>query len=184
MSKKLSGIELAKLNLKIGSNAFGGWSTTYFLFEKEFSKNRRLITKQQLETAAASGQALPGPAQVIVAAQLNYYLNGKTGAYLGTAMYLLPSLLITLLFSFIYFTYLSKTNFADSTLGLQAAVGGVIIGNALKLAKHQATSLPLWFLIALAASASYFLKVPALLIVFGAGLIGIIISFISKGRNE
>lgn len=173
--KSLATTELAMQFMKIGSNAFGGWSTTYVLLEKEFLENRKLISEQQLQAAAASGQSLPGPAQVIITAQIAYYLGNIKGAIIGTICYLLPSVLITVLFSFFYFHYFRETDFSTKTIGLQAAVGGILIGNAYKIARRHASTPRLWLIVAIAAMLAFVLNVPTVVIIFGAAILGALI---------
>jgi len=172
--------ELARIYLKVGANAFGGWSTTHLLLEQELLTKRRLLSREQLETAIVSGQALPGPAQLIIAAQTAYYTKGIKGAIIGSLAYLAPSLILTIIFSFLYFRYLVHTDLASHTLGLQAAVGGIIIGNAYRIAKRHTTSLPLWLVVISAGIASFLFHFPTMLIILGSGIIGVAYSFSKK----
>jgi chromate transporter len=182
--KELTYKELVLTYLKIGANAYGGWSTTYLLLEKEFAQNRNLLSKDQLQTAVASGQALPGPAQVIVAAQTSYFLKGVKGSVLATFFYLLPSFVLTFTFCFIYFKYLAENNNADYTIGIQAAVGGIIIGNAYKIAKTNATTPLLWVAAVLSALLYSVLKVPTFLIIAMFGAAGIILNVFRSRKNR
>lgn len=175
--------QLAFIYFKMGGRAFGGWSTTYLLLEQEFSIKRKLLTIHQLQAAAASGQTLPGPAQVIIAAQAAYYLKGIRGAFVATTAYLLPSTVLTLVFSFIYFGFLREINITRYTLGLQAAVGGIILGNAYRIGKTHASSLKLWAIVVGAAIICYVTNLPAILVILSFGLIGLILTFIQKGSR-
>lgn len=179
-SDSLSYYELARIYLKVGMNAFGGWSTTYLLIEKEFAEKRVLLSKDQLETALASGQALPGPAQVTIAAQTSYYLKGVSGSLLATFCYLLPSVTATLAFSFVYFTYLSKNDVGNYTIGIQAAVSGILIGNAFKIGKRTATSSKLWALAIVGGAVYYFTNLPTMIIIFAFGAAGVIAGIVKQ----
>ncbi len=182
-TKEITYKELVLIYLKTGANAYGGWSTTYLLLEKEFAQKRSLLSKEQLQTAVASGQALPGPAQVIVAAQTSYFLKGVRGSLLATFFYLLPSLVLTFAFCFIYFNYLAGNNSAKYTIGIQAAVGGIVIGNAYKIARINATMPLLWVAALVAALLYSVLNVPTFLIIVIFGIAGIIIK-IARGRKN
>lgn len=184
-TKKLTYKQLVHAYLKIGANAFGGWSTTYLLLEQEFSVKRRLLTQEQLQTAVASGQALPGPAQVIIAAQTSYFLKGIRGAILATLVYLLPSLLLTLSFCFVYFNYLANSaSSRDYTIGIQAAVGGIIIGNAYRIAKSNTSTPVLWLGVVLASFLYAVLNVPTFLIIFLFGIAGILVTLFKRWKNR
>lgn len=172
--------QLCQLYLKLGAQAYGGWSTTYLLVEQELSKKRGLLSEEQLQTAMAAGQALPGPAQVIVAAQTSYFLKGVFGSVLATFCYLLPSLVLTLIFCFIYFHYFAKTNIGSYTIGVQAAVGGIIIGNGYKIARRYIRTPILWLVSVVAGILYYLGYVPTLGIIFGFGIAGVIVFLIKS----
>ncbi len=176
--------ELLRIYAKVGMNAFGGWSTTYVLLEKELLQKRGLLSADEFATSIASGQSLPGPAQVIITAQTSYFLKGARGAVIGTFFYLLPSVVMTLLFSFLYFTHLSDSDISSYITGVQAAVGGIIIGNAYNIAKRTATMPKLWMVAALAGLLYYFTKIPVMIIVFSFGIAGIVAGFITHRRTR
>ncbi len=182
--RNLSLTQLCRIYFKIGSQAYGGWSTTYLLLEKEFASKRKLLSKEQLRTAMAAGQALPGPAQVIVAAQAAYFLKGVKGSLLATIIYLVPSLTLTLLFCFIYFNYFAQSHIANYTIGIQAAVGGIIIGNAYKIARHNASSPMPWIAAGIAGILYYTGYVPTLAIIFGFAIAGIVIHAVNSRKNH
>lgn len=182
---ELSYKELILTYLRTGVNAYGGWSTTYLLLENEFAQKRKLLSEDQLQTAVASGQALPGPAQVIVAAQTSYFLKGVKGSIIATFFYLLPSLILTFVFCFVYFNYLAKNNGADYTIGIQAAVGGIIIGNAYKIARNNAKTPLLWLAVAVSAFLYTVVHVPTFVIIFTFGMSGILVNILqNRGKND
>ncbi len=172
--KQITYISLAKLYFKTGLSAFGGWSTTALLLEKSLVDERHLLTKRQLQGAVSSGQLLPGAAQVIIAAQTAYYVRGKRGASVAMIAYLLPTVTLTIIFSIIYFHFLRTSNFANYTLGLQAAVGGVILGNAYRIGRIQIQKKWMWLIAALACLAKLVLGIPVIVLLLAAAFIGLI----------
>ncbi len=167
--------ELAVLYFKTGASAFGGWPTTSLLLERALVDERKILTKRQLHSASAAGQLLPGAAQVILAVQVVYFMRGVRGAIIGAVVYLAPSITITLLFSFLYFAYFKGSDFTNYTLGLQAAVGGIIIGNAYRIGNSHLQNKWLLAIVALAFGAKFGLGVPVIVILLAAALFGIFI---------
>lgn len=172
--------ELLSTYFSMGYRAFGGWSTTYLLLEKAFITNRHTISQNQLKAAAASGQTLPGPAQVILVAQIAYYMRGVKGAVFATIAYLTPSILITILFGLLYFNYFADKNLAEYTLGLQAAVGGIIIGNAYRIGKSHVEANYLWLIAAASTLICFVVQPPAILVIIGFGILGLAYNFARK----
>lgn len=181
---KLTSWQFGGIFLKMGSQAFGGWSTTVLLIEKNFMARRNLLTKKQLDSAIASGQILPGAAQMIVVTQVAYYMRGIRGALIATTFYLLPSIALTITFSFIYFHFLSNSTLSSRTLGLQAAVAGIIVGNAYRIGKSNIHAPLLWFAVAPAALITLLLPTPTMYTILAYAFIGLVISFNKRGVKE
>lgn len=179
MDKQNSSISLTSLAqcyFKLGSSAFGGWSTTLLLLERSFVDDRKLLTKRQLHSAVVSGQLLPGAAQVILATQAAYFIRGTRGAIVAITAYLLPSILLTITFSFLYFHFLHETDFSKHTQGLQAAIGGIIIGNAYRVGQRHADRTWLW-LVAIISFVTYlFLHIPIIVILLVATFMGLVVA--------
>lgn len=170
--------------LKMGCVAFGGWLTTVVLLEKKFVSELGLLNKKQIGNAIASGQILPGAAQVIVAVQCAYYIRGTKGAIIAAFVYLLPSTLLTLSFSYLYFTFLANGDFTSRTLGLQAAVGGIILGNAYRIGKSNIGNHWLWFAVLPALAATWVLRIPTIYTILFYGIIGISIGLRKKVKSH
>lgn len=168
---------LALIFLRTGSQAFGGWSSTALLLEKELVDHRKLITKVQLDGAVAYAQILPGATQVAIVSNLGYRLGGIRGALLSTSAYLTPAIGLILVFSVVYFHFISGTQFMNHMGGLIAALGGLILANAYHIGKRHVTRRILWVLVAGSGIANLWFGVTALLIITGLGLAGLTISF-------
>lgn len=170
--------------LKMGCMAFGGWSTTVLLIEKKFINELGLLSKKQLQNAIASGQVIPGAAQVIVAVQAAYYICRIRGAISAAVAYLLPSIVLTLGFSFMYFSFIGDSDFSSHTLGLQAAVGGIILGNAYRIGKSNISNTWLWLAVVPALVATLILHIPTIYTIFCYAVIGIFIGQHKRGLSR
>lgn len=184
MTKKMTYFAIAQLYMKIGLSAFGGWSTTALLLEKSLVEERHLLTKRQLQGAVSSGQLLPGAAQVIIAAQAAYYIRGKRAVAVAMPAYLLPTVTLTIAFSFVYFHFLRSSDFGSHTIGLQAAVGGIILGNAYRVGRMQIHKNWLWLLVALACLIKLILGIPVIVILLMAAFLGLcIVPLLNRDRH-
>lgn len=157
--------------LKIGATAFGGWSTTAVLLEKETAK---LSPQPQLRGAIAYAQLLPGATQVAIVANVGYQLRGFAGALLATTSYLLPAMSLITVFAGIYFTYVHNlTNLGSRLDGLVAALAGIILANAYKIGEKHATHSFLWFCGILACTVRLWLHINPIFILMFFGVCGL-----------
>jgi len=176
-------VELIGVFAKTGASAFGGWSTTALLLEKELVENRKLLEPHDIKGATTYAQILPGATQVSIVANVGYRLHGFVGACMATATYLLPSIGLITLFAIAYFHFADNTsNLMVHMDGLVAVLAGVILANAYKIGSKHTTKAWLWMLIVLAFVLKLWLGVNALLIIVMFGLSGLILSWTSARR--
>lgn len=179
----MSYIELIGVFAKTGASAFGGWSTTTLLLEKELVDTRKLLTSHDIKGATTYAQILPGATQVSIVANLGYRLNGFLGACAATAAYLLPVIGLITLFAIGYFHYVDGIkNLMQYMDGLVAALAGVILANAYKIGCKHTTKVWLWLLVAAAFVLKLWLGVNALLIIVLFGLGGLVLSWTSARK--
>ncbi|MEK7152761.1 MAG: chromate transporter, partial [Patescibacteria group bacterium] len=95
---------IARVFLKIGSQAFGGWPTSILLVEKELVDTGHLA-KRQFQGAFTCAYLIPGALQVSFVSHVGYRLKGFGGATLATVCYLFPALSLIVLFAALYFRY-------------------------------------------------------------------------------
>ncbi len=167
---------LCKMLLKIGAQSFGGWSTTVVLLERELQE-RQLDKIVDLKAATAYAQVLPGATQISIVSNVGYQLKVIQGAFIATAAYLTPSILLMIAFAAIYFGYLKGTVLTSQLDGLTAALAGVILANAYKIgSKHTSRSI-LWLAVIAAAAGQLLLGIHALAILLIYAVIGLLLSF-------
>lgn len=173
---------IARVFLKIGAQAFGGWPTSILLVEKELVDTGRL-TKRQFQGAVTCAYLIPGALQVSFISHIGYRLKGFGGATLATVCYLFPALGLMVLFAALYFRYLQDAHFASHTAGLSAALGGVILASAYRIGKGHVSHPLVWLLAIAAFVLRLWVGVNIAVIILGFGLGGVIVSFIRAGRK-
>lgn len=161
---------IGKVFLKIGSRAFGGWSTTAVILEQELIEKNQLITKEQLSGAIAYSQILPGAVQVLIISNIGYQLKGALGAAVATTSYLFPAFSLITIFSFIYFGHLQNSPIVNSLGGITAALAGIILANGYRIGRGHATHAWMWALVMLAFGAKVWLRLNAALIILAFGI--------------
>ena len=177
--------DIAKTFLRVGALAFGGWSTTSLLLEKEFVGKRGLLTPHKLKNAVAYAQILPGATQVAIVANVGYQLRSFVGASLATICYLLPSITLMVMFAALYL-HLAHDNvqLTKHISGLIAALCGVILANAYRIGKRHVDGY-LWWLLAISAFiARLWLGINTLFILLLLGCIGLLLSWMQAKETD
>ncbi len=103
--KKVSLKELAFSFFKIGLLGFGGGMAMLSLIREYFVRKKNWISDDELLTAVAIGQMLPGPFVPNYVEFIGYSLRKVKGMVLSVISFLLPTYFITLILSILYFRY-------------------------------------------------------------------------------
>ena len=163
--------------LKIGSLAFGGYMALISVIENIIVKKHQLITHQEMLDGISLANLLPGPMAVNVVAYTGYKVRGRAGAVAATTAVILPSFLLILFLSYIYFNFGEVVNFKNIFQGFMPAVAAIVFSVAWRLSKKTITGKVEFFIAAIAlfifiiTPLEYKVYTPIILM-FSAGLAG------------
>lgn len=175
--------EVARIFAKIGATAFGGWSTTAMMLEKELVVERGTLPAKLLHGAVTYAQILPGGTQVCITANVGYKLRGLLGAFVATISFLIPGISMIVAFAVAYFHF-SSAHLMDHAGGLIAALSGIILANAFKIGGKHATNAKLWILVVAAFTAKLLLHVNALVLIGVFALGGLATSLAVQSKTQ
>ncbi len=170
------GASLAFLMLRfliIGTLGFGGGMANIALMERELVRQRKLLSSEEFLHGVGFGQLL-GPFATNTAFFVGCRFFGPLGGLLCAGAFMAPSVLIVIVFSWLYFAY-------HSIPSLQAAVGGVgpvvialILAAAWSLGRKALRRWPA-AVAALLALALSLHKVNAVYVLAASGLLGLVL---------
>jgi len=154
--------------LQVGLTAFG-WAILQKL--KALVLDNRWLSEEEMNEGLALVQLYPGPIMVDFTAYVGYKLRGVPGALLATSGFILPSFVLMLVLSALYFAAGSLPWVHPLFLGLEALVIGILVNVTLDMGgravKGRAEAA-----IALLAFAALLFKVNAVLLVLAALALG------------
>lgn len=127
--------DLAKALFKVGLFGFGGGIGMLAILRSECVKKKKLITDDDLCTAVAMGQMLPGPFIPNYCEYIGYHLFGFKGAVIAAASLLLPSFILMIILSWFYLTYQSLPGVAQIFQGIGAVMTAIILWAAYDMGK-------------------------------------------------
>jgi chromate transporter len=153
--------ELAKTFLFTGLTAFG---FTALQVLRSTVKKRGWLSDQKLDEGIALVQIYPGPVNFDYSAYLGYQIRRIPGAMLSTMGFVLPSFLLMLGLSALYFSTGNIPWVPRLFVGLEAIVVGIILNLVIDLG-IKALRWPIAWLIAIAALPAIYFNVDAFWIV-------------------
>ncbi|RQO63412.1 chromate transporter [Paucibacter sp. KBW04] len=158
--------------LKLGFISFGGPAGQIAILHTELVERRRWISEKRFLHALNYCMLLPGPEAQQLVTYIGWLMHRGWGGIVAGALFVLPSLFILILLSWIYLAYGQLSLIAGIFYGLKPAVTALVLHAAHRIGGRALRNRWLWALAAAAFLAIFILKAPFPLIVLAAGLIG------------
>ena len=158
--------------LKLGCVSFGGPAGQIAMMHAELVEKRRWISEQRFLHALNYCMLLPGPEATQLAIYIGWLMHRTRGGLMAGLLFLLPSLLLLIMLSWIYMAYGHVSAIAGVLYGVKPAVVALVLAAAWRLGRRtlRTPGLQLIALLALLALAVFQLPFP--LIVLGAAVLG------------
>lgn len=121
--------------LKIGSVAFGGFMALISVVEDAVVRRRALLRHEEMLDGISLANLLPGPMAVNVVAFVGYRLRGGAGAWAAAAGVILPSFLLLLGLSYLYFRFGEVAALRSVFQGLMPAVAAIVLAVVWRLGR-------------------------------------------------
>jgi chromate transporter len=158
--------------VKLGFINFGGPTGQIAIMNTELVEKRRWISQERFLHALNYCMLLPGPEAQQLAIYVGWLLHRTWGGIVAGAFFVIPSVFILLLLSWIYAAYGDVPVVMAAFYGLKPAVTAIVASATIQIGK-RALKNEVMLLIALAAFVGiYFIKLPFPAIIVAAGLIG------------
>src|SRR5687768_2894526 len=166
--------EAFKFWVKLGFISFGGPSGQIAIMHDELVERRKWISEARFLHALNYCMLLPGPEATQLATYIGWLLHRTWGGIVAGALFVLPSVFILWLLSFVYVTWGNVPLIAAVFYGLKPAVLAIVAAAVIRIGSRALKNAVMWSIAALAFIGIYFFRVPFPVIVFGAALAGFI----------
>ncbi|KRH96458.1 MULTISPECIES: chromate efflux transporter [Cylindrospermopsis] len=167
-------IELAKLFLKLGVTGFGGPVAHIAMIEDEVVKRRQWLTREHFLDLLGATNLIPGPNSTEMVIHIGYIYAGWLGLIVSGISFILPAVLITGVFAFIYVSYGSVPEFSPLLYGIKPVVLAIILNAVFGLSKKALKNKQLLIIAVLVALVTYFGKVNEVITLLLGGILGMI----------
>lgn len=157
-----------------GSIAFGGGLAILPFLQHGVIQQYHWLNNKQFVDAVSIAMITPGPV-VIAATFIGYFAGQIPGAIMATIAIFLPVYLIIILFTPLFNKHAQNSHVVAFIEGVLAAAMASIAGSVVLLGQESITSISEFVVAVLALVATKFFKIPSVIIVLIAGVVGILI---------
>ena len=164
--------EAVRFWLQLGFVSFGGPAGQIALMHQELVERRRWISERRFLHALNYCMVLPGPEAQQLATYIGWLMHRSWGGIVAGALFVLPSLLILILLSWIYLRFGSLPLVAGIFYGIKPAVTALVLQAAHRIGSRALKNRWMWGIAAASFVAIFAFQAPFPAIVVAAALIG------------
>ena len=166
--------EAFKYWLKLGCISFGGPAGQIAIMHKELVDKRRWLSEERFLHALNYCMLLPGPEAQQLAIYIGWLMHRTLGGIVAGAFFVIPSIFVLLLLSYIYAAYGHLPSVEGVLSGFKPVVVAIVVEALMKIGGRALKGSAHVVIAAAAFVAIYFLHVPFPLIVLAAAIIGLV----------
>ncbi|QLE48322.1 chromate efflux transporter [Nostoc sp. C057] len=166
--------ELAKLFFKLGVIGFGGPVAHIAMIEDEVVKRRQWLTREHFLDLLGATNLIPGPNSTEMAIHIGYIYAGWLGLIVSGVCFVLPAVLITGGFAWVYVAYGTLPQVAPLLYGIKPAVLAIIINALWGLAKKAVKTRQLLVIALAVALITLLFKLNEVIALLVGGLLGMV----------
>lgn len=174
--------DVAMLFLKLGVIGFGGPAVHIAMMEEEVVRKRGWMTGEHFLDLVGATNLIPGPNSTEMTMHIGHERTGWKGLIVAGCCFILPAVIITTILAWAYQQYGQLPQVAALIYGVKPAVIAVIVATMITLGRKALKSIQLG-IIGLASAIAVLAGMNEIIVLFGAGFIGIVLYFIQSGRN-
>ena len=142
--------------------------------QTELVERKRWISQARFLHALNYCMLLPGPEAQQLAIYIGWLLHRTWGGIVAGALFVIPSMFVLWTLSYLYAAFGNLPAIAAVFYGLKPAVTAIVLAAVIRIGRKTLKNEVMWGLAVIAFSAIFFLKISFPLIVFGAGILGLV----------
>ncbi|MCB5195715.1 chromate efflux transporter [Deefgea salmonis] len=158
--------------LKLGLISFGGPAGQIAIMHQELVERRRWISEKRFLHALNYCMVLPGPEAQQLATYIGWLLHTTRGGIAAGVLFVLPSLVILIVLSWLYIAFGDVPLVAGLFYGIKPAVTAIVLQAAHRIGSRALKNNLLWGIAGASFVAIFALNVPFPLIVAAAAVLG------------
>lgn len=175
--------ELARLFLKLGVIGFGGPVVHIALMQEEVVKKRAWMSEQHFLDLVGATNLIPGPNSTEMTMHIGRERAGWRGLVVAGCCFILPAVIITALFAWLYQRYGQLPQVQPFIYGIKPAIIAVVVALMIGLGRKALKTTTLGVLGVLSAAA-VLAGLNEIYVLFGAGFLGMAIHLVQAPAKK
>lgn len=175
--------DIAKLFLKLGIIGFGGPAAHIAMMQDEVVTKRKWLTEQHFLDLIGATNLIPGPNSTEMAIHIGHEKGGWKGLIVAGLCFILPAVLITGFFAYLYKQYGQVPEVQPFIYGIKPAIIAIILGAIFPLARKSLKSTEL-IIIGLLVLMGSLLNINEIYLMFGAGFVALFLAHLRNRKNS
>ena len=158
--------------LLLGFISFGGPTGQISIMYKELVEKKKWISNSRFLHALNYCMLLPGPEAIQLAIYIGWLLHRTWGGIVAGVLFVLPSVFILWVLSYIYVEFGTVPWIASIFYGLKPAVVAIVASAVIHIGNKALKNYVMWGIAALAFIGIFFFSIPFPFIIISAAIIG------------
>jgi chromate transporter len=158
--------------LWLGCISFGGPAGQISIMHQDLVEKKRWISERRFLHALNFCMVLPGPEAQQLATYIGWLLHGRWGGFAAGGLFVLPSLLLLIILSWLYMAFGNVPVVSGLLYGIKPAVTAIVFFAAWRIGRRTLRNACLWSIAIAAFCAIFFLGLPFPAIILGAAACG------------
>ncbi len=175
--------EIATLFLKLGTIGFGGPAAHIAMMQDEVVNKRKWLTEQHFLDLIGATNLIPGPNSTEMAIHIGHEKGGWKGLTVAGLCFILPAVIITGIFAFLYKQYGHLPEVQPFIYGIKPAIIAIILGAIFPLAKKSLKSTQLLFIGIVVLIGALF-SINEIYLMFGAGFFALFLAYVRNSKSN
>lgn len=175
--------EIAAVFLKLGFIGFGGPAAHISMMREEVVTKRKWFSEANFLDLVGATNLIPGPNSTELAIHIGHEKGGWKGLLLAGLCFILPAVLITGIFAWLYKQYGQVPAVQPFIYGIKPAIIAIILGAVFPLARTSLKSLQLT-IIGLTVLAGALAGISEIYLMFGAGFSALLLAWLQDGSKK
>jgi chromate transporter len=136
MSERARLLEVAQVFLKLGTLAFGGPAAHIGMMRDEVVRRRQWLSDQEFLDLLGAANLIPGPNSTEMTILLGARRAGWRGLIIGGVSFIVPAMLIVMVFSWVYVQYGALPQLGWLLYGVKPVMVAIIVNAVWELGKR------------------------------------------------
>jgi len=183
MNEKSNLKEVAQLFLKLGIIGFGGPAVHISMMQEEVVVKRKWLSEQHFLDLIGATNLIPGPNSTEIAIHIGHERAGWKGLIVAGICFILPAVLITGFFAWLYKEYGQLPELKPFLYGIKRAIIAIILSAIFPLAKKSLKTVQLAIIgsVVLILSLLHYNEIALL---FGAGIVALVLFTLKNNGSD